>query len=190
MKTIERALLLPHRPGLRGLLAPTLLGAALCSVSLDAAAQSAPQPPTEQPPTRVEPAPAAAPATPIQDTAPATAARAAANSVATDSRPTLAPRPQNNTLAPRPGLVTVVGSGAAAGEGTRALRPPPACTPKTNSLDCVADGAQAGQGANVSSKVRNSVIGEVGAGRATTEGGGGVKREGACTPLPGKLSCD
>ena len=90
---------------------------------------------------------------------------------------------------PREGLVTVVGSGTAVSEGARVLRVPAACTPKTNSLDCVADANQATQGGNVSSRVRNSVIGEVGAGKAATEGGGSAKRQGECTPQPGKLEC-
>lgn len=81
------------------------------------------------------------------------------------------------------------GTGAAVGEGSRVLKVPGACTPKTNSLDCVADAGPSAQGANVSSRVRNSVIGEVGAGRGATEGGGNLKREGPCTPLPGQLSC-
>lgn len=81
------------------------------------------------------------------------------------------------------------GTGKAVGEGSRVLKVPGACTPKTNSLDCVADAGPSAQGANVSSRVRNSVIGEVGAGRGATEGGGNLKREGPCTPLPGQLSC-
>ncbi|RZL08435.1 MAG: hypothetical protein EOP40_13125 [Rubrivivax sp.] len=86
-------------------------------------------------------------------------------------------------------VLVEAGTGAAVGEGSRVLKVPGACTPKTNSLDCVADAGPSAQGANVSSRVRNSVIGEVGAGRGATEGGGNLKREGACTPLPGQLSC-
>ena len=97
---------------------------------------------------------------------------------------------QGDALSIRGGLITHVGSGQPVSEGSRVLRLPGKCTPKTNSLDCVAEAGQASTGANVSSRVRNSVIGEVGAGRAATEGSGTVKRKDACTPAPGKLTCD
>ncbi|CAH0355602.1 hypothetical protein [Aquabacterium sp. CECT 9606] len=97
---------------------------------------------------------------------------------------------QGDALSIRGGLITHVGSGQPVSEGSRVLRLPGKCTPKTNSLDCVAEAGQAPTGANVSSRVRNSVIGEVGAGRAATEGSGTVKRKEACTPAPGKLTCD
>ncbi len=71
----------------------------------------------------------------------------------------------------------------------RVVRVPAACTPKTNSLDCVQDSSQQGQGANVQGRVRNSVIGEVGEGRSATEGGSGAKRQAPCTPKPGELEC-
>jgi len=45
-------------------------------------------------------------------------------------------------------------------------------------------------GAKVSGRGRNGVIGEVGPGRAAREGSGTVKRKEACTPAPGKLTCD
>lgn len=93
------------------------------------------------------------------------------------------------TVRPRPTPVTLVGSGTAVTEGVRVLRTPGACTPKTNSLDCVQDSSQAGEGANVSGRVRGGVIGEVGTGRAATEGKGGAQRKEACTPKPGELSC-
>ena len=73
--------------------------------------------------------------------------------------------------------------------GVRVLRIPTACSPKTNSLDCVQDSTQAGQGASVEGRVRHGVIGEVGTGHATTEGGTGAKREEACTPKAGELTC-
>ena len=90
----------------------------------------------------------------------------------------------------RDGLITEAGSGRAVGEGSRVLAIPGKCTPKTNSLDCTPDSAQTSGGANVSGRVRNSVIGEVGAGKAATEGGGKAKGEKTCTPAPGKLTCD
>lgn len=74
-------------------------------------------------------------------------------------------------------------------EGSRVLAAPGKCAPKTNSLDCVAEDGQAPKGANVSDRVRNSVIGEVGAGRAATEGGGKAKEQTTCTPVDGKLTC-
>lgn len=86
-------------------------------------------------------------------------------------------------------MVQPVTVGAPVGDGVRVMRAPAACTPKTNSLDCVQDSSEAGQGANVSGRVRNSVIGEVGMGKATTEGAGGAQRQQACTPKPGELSC-
>lgn len=90
----------------------------------------------------------------------------------------------------REGMITEAGSGRAVGEGSRVLTIPGKCTPKTNSLDCVNDSAQTSGGANVSGRVRNSVIGEVGAGKAATEGGGKAKTEKTCTPAPGKLTCE
>lgn len=95
------------------------------------------------------------------------------------------------TLTPRPvvPVVVVPGTGTATADAVRVMRVPAACTPKTNSLDCVQDSTQPGQGANVEGRVRNSVMGEVGTGKATTEGGSGPKREQACTPKPGELTC-
>ncbi len=90
----------------------------------------------------------------------------------------------------RDGMITEAGSGRAVGEGSRVLAIPGKCTPKTNSLDCVNDSAQTSGGANVSGRVRNSVIGEVGAGKAATEGGGKAKGEKTCVPAPGKLTCE
>lgn len=104
--------------------------------------------------------------------------------------PAIRALPQRDPLSVRGGLVTQVGSGRPVSEGSRVLRLPGKCSPKTNSLDCVAEAGQAPTGANVSSRVRNSVIGEVGAGRAATEGSGTVKRKEACTPQAGKLTCD
>jgi hypothetical protein len=98
--------------------------------------------------------------------------------------------PERDPLSVRGGLVTQTGSGRPVSEGSRVLRLPGKCSPKTNSLDCVAEAGQAPTGANVSSRVRNSVIGEVGAGRAATEGSGTVKRKEACTPQAGKLTCE
>jgi hypothetical protein len=95
----------------------------------------------------------------------------------------------NLSVAPRPPAVVQAGTGAAVSAGVRVLKAPGACTPKTNSLDCVQDSSQAGQGANVSGRVRNSVIGEVGTGQAITEGAGGAQRQQACTPKPGQLTC-
>jgi hypothetical protein len=104
---------------------------------------------------------------------------------------TLARDPLSNAIAvrPRPGPVTLVGTGSSVSESVRVLRGPGSCTPKTNSLDCVQDSSQAGQGANVSGRVRSGVIGEVGTGRGTTEGKGGAQRKEACTPKPGELTC-
>lgn len=95
----------------------------------------------------------------------------------------------NLSVAPRPPAVVQAGTGAAVSAGVRVLKAPGACTPKTNSLDCVQDSSQAGQGANVSGRVRNSVIGEVGTGQAITEGAGGAQRQQGCTPKPGELTC-
>ncbi len=82
-------------------------------------------------------------------------------------------------------------TGVSAGSSTapRVLRIPATCTPKTNSLDCVQDSTQPGQGANVEGRVRNGVLGEVGTGKSTTEGRGGAKRDEACTPKAGELNC-
>lgn len=91
-------------------------------------------------------------------------------------------------LAPSTGAVPVA-VGEPLGDGVRVLRAPGGCTPKTNSLDCVQDSSDAVPGANVSGRVRNSVIGEVGSGRAATEGAGGAQRQTTCTPKPGELSC-
>lgn len=104
--------------------------------------------------------------------------------------PAIRALPERDPLSVRGGLVTQVGSGRPVSEGSRVLRLPGKCSPKTNSLDCVAEAGQAPTGANVSSRVRNSVIGEVGAGRAATEGSGNVKRKEACNPQAGKLTCD
>ncbi|MFY9476493.1 MAG: hypothetical protein WAQ08_02300 [Aquabacterium sp.] len=140
-------------------------------------------PPIEYPPTDDRPAAPGAQYTPAAE-----AAKAAAGSSLNSPGNAVAPTRGSVNLGPRPAVVTV--GGKAAGDGTRVLKAPAACTPKTNSLDCVAETGQAGQGANVSSRVRNSVIGEVGAGRAATEGAGAAKRGGPCTPQAGKLTCD
>ncbi|RZI81216.1 MAG: hypothetical protein EOP38_20055 [Rubrivivax sp.] len=125
---------------------------------------------------------------------PAVAAKSAAvNSVGESlgSPAERALRPSSiDPLASRSGLITQTGTGRPVSEGVRVLRLPGKCSPKTNSLDCVAEAGQAPTGANVSSRVRNSVIGEVGAGRAATEGSGTVKRKDTCTPQPGKLTCE
>jgi len=120
------------------------------------------------------------------------AARNSAAKAADQSQGTPATRAvkQGDPLSIRGGLITQVGSGQPVAEGSRVLRLPGKCTPKTGSLDCVAEAGQASTGANVSGKVRNSVIGEVGAGRAATEGSGTVKRKGACQPAPGQLPRD
>ncbi|RZL03407.1 MAG: hypothetical protein EOP36_04730 [Rubrivivax sp.] len=125
-------------------------------------------------------------------TPPGVAARNSAAKAAEQSPGTAATRSvkQGDPLSIRGGLITQVGSGQPVGEGSRVLKLPGKCTPKTGSLDCVAEAGQASTGANVSGKVRNSVIGEVGAGKAATEGSGTVKRNEACTPAPGKLTCD
>ena len=169
----------------------TVLLAQLLAVSLACVAPMAVQAqasgpstgPIEYPPNDDRP-----PAPGAQYSPAAESARAAAASSLGSPTNAALPSRAATTLGPRPGVVTVSG-GQAAGSGVRALKAPAACTPKTNSLDCVADTGQAGQGANVSSRVRNSVIGEVGSGRAATEGAGGAKREGPCVPQAGKLSC-
>jgi len=94
------------------------------------------------------------------------------------------------SLSIKPGLLTEVGTGRPVGEGVRVLSVPPKCSPKHNSLDCATDTNQVGQKENVSNRVRNSVIGEVGAARATTEGSGKAKEQATCTPAPGKLTCE
>ncbi|RRS04258.1 hypothetical protein EIP75_10175 [Aquabacterium soli] len=141
--------------------------------------------PIDIPPSEEKPAAPGAQYTPAAE-----AARAAAASSLSSPANAVDTSRGRATLGPRPGLVTVVGADRKAGDSTRALKAPTACTPKTNSLDCVSEAGQAGQGANVSSRVRNSVIGEVGAGRAATEGAGGAKREGPCVPQAGKLTCN
>lgn len=155
-----------------------------CMLPMAVLAQaSAPNNPIDVPPTEERPAAPGAQYTPAAE-----AAKSAAGSSLSSPANAVGPSRGNINLGPRPAVVTV--GGKAAGDGTRVLKAPAACTPKTNSLDCVAETGQAGQGANVSSRVRNSVIGEVGAGRATTEGAGAAKREGPCTPQAGKLTCD
>lgn len=160
--------------------------ACLLPMAVQGQASSPTNPPIESPPT--DDRPAAPPAPGAQDTPAAEAAKSAAGSSLNSPANAVAPTRGSVNLGPRPAVVTV--GGKAAGDGTRVLKAPAACTPKTNSLDCVAETGQAGQGANVSSRVRNSVIGEVGAGRAATEGAGAAKREGPCTPQAGKLTCD
>jgi hypothetical protein len=99
---------------------------------------------------------------------------------------TIVPKP----VSPATGLSAPLSLGSPVPfSGVRVLRVPTACTPKTNSLDCVQDSTQAGQGASVEGRVRHGVIGEVGTGHATTEGGSGAKREESCTPKPGELTC-
>jgi len=101
-----------------------------------------------------------------------------------------------SALQPRPlpgvrgGLITEVGSGRAIGEGSRVLTVPGKCTPKAHSLDCASETAQDSGGADVSGRVRKGVIGEVGAGKATTEGAGKAQGSKTCTPAPGKLTCE
>ena len=125
-------------------------------------------------------------------TPPGAAARTNAANTSESVQGTTSSRALKNggALGVRDGLITQVGSGRPVAEGSRVLRLPGKCTPKTNSLDCVNEAGQAPTGANVSSRVRNSVIGEVGAGRAATEGAGTVKRKDTCTPQPGKLTCE
>lgn len=168
-------------------LARLLAVSLICAVpmAVQAQASSPTNPPIDQPIDDRPPAPGA------QYTPAAESTRAATSSSLSSPTTAVVPSRGTTTLGPRPAVVTVSGSGKAAGDGSvRALKAPAACTPKTNSLDCVAETGQAGQGANVSSRVRNSVIGEVGAGRATTEGAGAARREGPCTPQAGKLTCD
>jgi hypothetical protein len=157
--------------------------ASLLPLAVQAQASSPTGPPIDVPPTEERPAAPGAQYTPAAE-----AARAAAGSSLNSPANAVGPMRGGVQLGPRPAVVTV--GGRAAGDGTRVLKAPAACTPKTNSLDCVAETGQAGQGANVSSRVRNSVIGEVGAGRAATEGAGAARREGPCTPQAGKLTCD
>lgn len=88
------------------------------------------------------------------------------------------------------GLVAEVAGGSVAGDAVRVLNPPSQCVPRPNRLDCAAQGAADAGGADVSGRVRRSVIGEVGAGRSATEGAGAPKSGPACTPLPGKLTCE
>lgn len=98
----------------------------------------------------------------------------------------ISPKPLSGV---RDGLVTQVGSGQPVGEGSRVLTVPGKCTPQPNSLDCVDDSARTPGGANVSGRVRHSVIGEVGAGQSATQGGGKAQGAQTCVPAPGKLSC-
>lgn len=114
------------------------------------------------------------------------AAQPAVNSAITTARD-----PMTRAIEPirSPGTVTLVGSGNAVSGGVRVLKGPGACKPKTNSLDCADESGQSGGGANVSGRVRGGVIGEVGAGRAATEGKGGAQRKDTCVPVPGKLTC-
>jgi hypothetical protein len=88
------------------------------------------------------------------------------------------------------GLVADVAGGSAAGGTLRVLNPPSQCVPQSNRLDCAAQGAADVGGVDVSSRVRRSVIGEVGAGRSATEGAGAPTSGPACTPVPGKLTCE
>jgi hypothetical protein len=87
------------------------------------------------------------------------------------------------------GLVADVAGRSVAGDAVRVLNPPSQCVPRSNRLDCAAQGADV-SGADVSSRVRRSVIGEVGAGRSATEGAGAPASGPACTPVPGKLTCE
>lgn len=139
------------------------------------------QPTGDPPPSTAIPAPGA-------DTTPAaTAARNTSTSTLTEVQSSAVRR----LTGTRDGVVNDVGTGRAVGDGSRVLRVPGKCDPKTNSLDCVTDSnaAQSG-GANVSNRVRNSVIGEVGSGRSATEGSGKTKGQETCTPAPGKLTCE
>ncbi|WP_394471039.1 hypothetical protein [Roseateles sp. DC23W] len=88
------------------------------------------------------------------------------------------------------GVVAGVAGGSAGGDALRVLNPPSQCVPRSNRLDCAAQGATDAGGADVSSRLRHSVIGEVGAGRSATEGAGAPKSGPTCTPLPGKLTCE
>ncbi|TAK78835.1 MAG: hypothetical protein EPO12_11885 [Aquabacterium sp.] len=137
--------------------------------------------PTGDPPVTAIPAPGA-------DTTPAAnSARNTSTSTLTDVQSSSVRR----LTGTRDPVVGDVGTGRAIGDGSRVLRVPGKCDPKTNSLDCVTDSnaAQSG-GANVSNRVRNSVIGEVGSGRSATEGSGKTKGQATCTPAPGQLSCE
>jgi hypothetical protein len=158
--------------------------AALLSGAAAQAQTAAPQPQT--------PAPVGAMPTTPTATPQSTAATQATVKALTDSKATAIKRAVGPKSLPgvRDGLVTEAGSGRAVGEGSRVLAVPGKCTPKTNSLDCTSDSAQTSGGANVSGRVRNSVIGEVGAGKAATEGDGKAKGTQTCTPAPGKLTCD
>ncbi|MES2089846.1 MAG: hypothetical protein V4532_07705 [Pseudomonadota bacterium] len=130
---------------------------------------------------------------PESQTMPAVTGKTAVSTTLDDAKPALTTpvvRPLARPLGIRDGLITEVGSGRPVSEGSRILRLPGKCSPKTNSLDCVADAAPTPTGANVSSRVRNSVIGEVGAGRAATEGSGKAKSKATCTPQAGKLTCE
>lgn len=88
------------------------------------------------------------------------------------------------------GLVAGVAGGGVGGDAVRVLNPPGQCVPRANRLDCAAPAATDVGGADVSSRLRRGVIGEVGAGRAATEGTGAPASGPACTPLPGKLTCE
>lgn len=81
-------------------------------------------------------------------------------------------------------------TGRSVGSGSRVLRAPAPCSPKTGSLDCAVEAGAATQGSDVSTRVRRGVIGEAGSGRAATEGSGTVKGQETCVPAPGRLSCD
>jgi len=96
----------------------------------------------------------------------------------------------NSLPAGADGLVAGVAGGSLGGDAVRVLNPPGQCVPQSNRLDCAAQGAGDAGGADVSSRVRRSVIGEVGSGRSATEGTGAPKTGPACTPLPGKLTCE
>lgn len=163
----------------RGLLQPMVLVGALALSGTAAWAQTFPE--GQQGPT------------PESQTMPAVTGKTAVSTTLNDAKPALTTtvvRPLARPLGIRDGLITEVGSGRPVSEGSRILRLPGKCSPKTNSLDCVADAAPTPTGANVSSRVRNSVIGEVGAGRAATEGSGKAKSEATCTPQAGKLTCE
>lgn len=88
------------------------------------------------------------------------------------------------------GLVVGAAGGGVAGDAVRVLTPPSQCVPRPNRLDCAAQGATDAAGVDVSSRLRRSVIGEVGAGRAATEGAGAPTSAPVCTPIPGKLTCE
>lgn len=181
----------PRPPGWLELARLATLTAGLALASVQAMAQTAPPnepPPQEEIPVRPEPAPSPTMAPTRQETS----GRASSVRALEEGRSLSIKEASGLTKKP-PGqggsVLTEAATGAAVDEGSRVLKVPAACTPKTNSLDCVADAGQAAQGANVSSRVRNSVIGEVGAGRGATEGSGGAKREGPCTPVAGQLNC-